>query len=190
LAKAVFDLLTLGAAAVAANRAACCKKWIARAFELKQLEAELHGRLEPVQRTVLRGKRLLVMEEMLIEAGHQDKDLVKQLIAGALLTGPSPPSNIYAKKKPVEARPCETLRKQAVWMQAAVLGRCKPSISQPEAACVDMDSEVWAETVAELDRGWLSGPFLTKGDVSESVGEEAWIPSLRFGILQGERSES
>ena len=39
LAKAVFDLLTSGAAAVAANRAACCKKWITRASELKQLEA-------------------------------------------------------------------------------------------------------------------------------------------------------
>ena len=54
---------------------------------LSSKEAELHDQLDPEVAKVLKGKRLLLLEEILNEIGFPDKNLVKDICSGFRLTG-------------------------------------------------------------------------------------------------------
>ena len=58
-----------------------------RAGELPSKEAELHDPLDPEAAKVSRGKRLLLLEEILNEIGFPDKNLAKNICSGFRLTG-------------------------------------------------------------------------------------------------------
>ena len=69
------------------KRNAFFKKWIKRAGELSSKEKDLHDSLDPEVAKVLKGKRLLVFEEILNEIGFPDKNLVRDICAGFRITG-------------------------------------------------------------------------------------------------------
>jgi hypothetical protein len=55
-----------------AKRAAFMKKWLKRSLELRADETELHKQMPPHLRQILKGKRLLLLKEILIELEYQD----------------------------------------------------------------------------------------------------------------------
>eukprot|EP00971_Amphidinium_carterae_P325467 6455736-Amphidinium_carterae.1 len=73
----------------------------------------------------------------------------------------------------------EDLRKHGVWMRRSTLSR-SPSSDQV------MAGELWAETMHEVERGHLRGPF-NQHEVEEILGTSDWVPSLRFGVRQKDK---
>ena len=63
------------------------KKWLKRAFELRGEEAVLHESLPPHLQALLKGKRLLLWKELLVEFGYPDKAIVDDIVSGFKLTG-------------------------------------------------------------------------------------------------------
>ena len=85
--KAIKSNASMTASQVIAYRAAFFKKWTKRAAELHQKEKELHSTLPKHHQQILRGKRLLLMEDMLTHFGYQDSGIVKEIIQGFDLVG-------------------------------------------------------------------------------------------------------
>ena len=57
------------------------RKWLKRASELASKEKDLHDSLDPEVARVLKGKRLLALEEILNDIGFPDRRLVKDICA-------------------------------------------------------------------------------------------------------------
>ena len=85
--KAIKSNASMTASQVIAYRAAFFKKWTKRAAELDQKGKELHSTLPKHHQQILRGKRLLLMEDMLNHFGHRDSGIVKEIIQGFDLVG-------------------------------------------------------------------------------------------------------
>ena len=68
------------------------KKWSARAKDLQSAEDALHEDMEPHLKEVLRGKRLLLLGEMMSEAGCPDSQLPNDIKEGLRLSGWMPVS--------------------------------------------------------------------------------------------------
>ena len=64
-----------------------------RARELSAMEAKDHAAMEPSVRSILRGKRLLLFQELLASVGFPDCSLVKDIASGLPLTSWLPSSN-------------------------------------------------------------------------------------------------
>ena len=60
---------------------ASIRKWLKRASELASKEKDLHDSLDPEVARVLKGKRLLALEEILNDIGFPDRRLVKDICA-------------------------------------------------------------------------------------------------------------
>ncbi|CAL1164077.1 unnamed protein product [Cladocopium goreaui] len=69
------------------RRNAFFRKWLKRASELASKEKDLTDALDPEVARVLKGKRLLVLEEILNDIGFPDRHLVKDICAGFRITG-------------------------------------------------------------------------------------------------------
>ena len=73
-----------------AVRAAFMKKWLKRSLELKDDEQKLHEGMPPYLQKILKGKRLLLWKEILLDLGYPDAQVVDDVISGFSLTGTSP----------------------------------------------------------------------------------------------------
>ncbi len=65
LLKNVFDLLTMGPSVMARRREAALTYWEQRAKDLEARETQLHEQMDVAVRSILRGKRILLLKEML-----------------------------------------------------------------------------------------------------------------------------
>ena len=85
------------------KRAAFLVKWTSRCKKLEAEETKLHQSLEPYLQEVLAGKRLLVFQEMLNDAGYPDRNLARDICKGFRLTGWLEKSNVFpaALKRPM-----------------------------------------------------------------------------------------
>ena len=61
--------------------------------------------------------------------------------------------------------------------------RARLELSTVNGASSDaaLDREVWAITTAEVEKGWLLGPYTT-AELDAALG--SWTPSRRFGVRQ------
>ena len=67
------------------------------------------------------GKKLLLMQELLVEASHPDKLLFQDLVSGIKLTGHPPASGVFAPGLlPQDIAEAE-LRRTAAWTRRATL---------------------------------------------------------------------
>ena len=69
------------------ERATFLKRWTNRCKELETQESALHSRLEPHLQSVLTGKRLLLLKEMLQELEYPDSNLVDEICQGFQTVG-------------------------------------------------------------------------------------------------------
>ena len=71
------------ASLLVAHRAAFLhNKWTKRAKALSRSESALHASMPPYQQRVVKGKRLLLLDEMLRDLGYRDVSLARDLING------------------------------------------------------------------------------------------------------------
>ena len=173
--EAIFNILTKGPAVIAEDRVAAIKHAMDLDKKLNDQEKLLHARMPPYMRKVMKGKKILLFKELLVETGYDDIKVCDFLEHGVQLFGHHtlPP---YASTKIVPAvSTVDQLQREAVWRRKAL----RTDATDETADLLD------SQSLDEVNRGFLSGPFETEDEVSVHVGREDWIANPRFVLLQG-----
>ena len=121
-------------------------KWSARCKALEADEKKLHDGLAPHLKQVLRGKRLLLLQEMLDSFGYPDQGLVRDITNGFPLSGWLPKSHVFPVGLKRPAQSVEAAKK--------VAKGANHNISRQVANSVDesLADEVWSQTLEELEQ--------------------------------------
>jgi hypothetical protein len=176
LIKAVFSILTEGCAAIAAKRAKVFSHWLRRAVALADDEKALHASMNPEVSKILKRKRLLLFQEMAQEAGCQDVNLLSDVSNGFMLTGLAKDTRTFNSRIRLPAMSEEALGSASRWTRRAIIGSTRSSGDH------QLDVQLFDETVADRDKGWLDGPY-SEAQLTDMLGHD-WVASRRFGISQ------
>ena len=146
------------------------KRWLQRSRELQPDEDKLRDSMPEHVRIVLRGKRLLLMDEMLRSIDHPDVHLVKDICNGFTLSGWMVDSGCFLRfPRPPQMTLDSLLRSSA--------GLSRATVSRIEAGASDeVARKAWAETEQEVNKGWLWEDL--SGDLRGKV------VANRFGLAQ------
>eukprot|EP00435_Cladocopium_sp_Y103_P056535 s954_g19.t1 len=98
---------------VARTRTEEVRRWTLLASDMQAKEEELKSKLSTRISDVLRDKRLCVFEKLIMDSGHEDTSLVKDLSSGFDLTGTLPMSHAFEQRFKPASMSCEDLRKMA-----------------------------------------------------------------------------
>ena len=125
------------------------QRWLRRSLELKSAESELHQSLPPHLQKILKGKRLLLLKEILIDLRYEDVAVVDDLITGFKLTGWSPKTGVFDPDVRRPTLSVTQLQNMAPGLNASI-------IRSVDESPVDQTTEkVWEETWIEVEKGWL-----------------------------------
>ena len=169
LLRAVATVLKLGPGAVAERRAMHCSRILNRVRELEADEKVLHEGLHRHVRSVLKGKRLLIWRELMVETGYPDLEIFEEVTEGIKLVGPAHASQAFPAGMTPAQQSVGQLEAQAVWRRKTSIGKCR---SSGDTAA---DVELWEQSLAEAEAGWIDGPFYDEREVSERVKTNDWI---------------
>ena len=159
----------------ARERAEFFLHWNARAADLQKEEEALRSKMDPEVERAVRGKKILLFEEMLKYYGYPDVEVVSELRDGWPLTGDVPQTSMLPFKFTPALLTCEALRVQSSLRRSQILAEAKGSGDN------EVDMEVWQQTMDEVSKGWLRGPI-----PFDEVPEGAPI-SRQFGLRQKHR---
>lgn len=182
LSSAVSFVLARSPLQVARHRLEQVKECISLAKSLDSREKELRGSMHASVNQVTCSKRIELFRELLKDIDFPDMSVVDALEQGVCLTGWEPESSLYTKRYNPPTLSVEALDSQAFWRRKVMLS--KP----PTEEELDKADALWAETVKEVELGFLSGPF-TEEEVSEELQCQNWSASKRFLLLQGEEQK-
>ena len=174
--RALFNILTYGPEKLETVRREYLEWMRKRAVELEAQEEQLHDNMPEHVKALMRGKKLLLFQEIMLEAGCKDGGLMDLLTQGVELTGTAKASGeLHKQIKPVETTDAE-LRAQAHIQRRA---------TSEDFRCAGNIQTVQQQTDEECAAGWLGGPF-TSEQLDDRYG--TWISSHRFGIDQGPKT--
>ena len=177
LAPMVVDAIhsspTRDPAAIARKRASFLKKWTTRPAQLTKDEEELHSSLPKHRRLILRGKRILVLKEMLAELQYPDLSVADDILNGFDLVGTAGAEGVLPADFQPATLTVQDLEEQANKSNKAIMNSCKSSGSPL------VDAELWQKTLEEEDKGWLQS--------LERVPLDGGRVSRRFAVVQSEK---
>ena len=180
----LFTILTCGMSHMAKRRADILRKVMDMKRQLAESEAALRAKMDPNVSAVTSNKPLALWRSLLVESGFPDAEVVSDhMELGVDLVGLEPESRLYdVKYKPLMMTP-EQLSGQAMWRRKAVIGQQATADEKEQA---DQLSE---ESLKEVERGFLAGPYSTEDEVSRVLGTSEWSLNKRFVLLQGEEQK-
>ena len=149
LREAVLSMREENHAKTVSTRAAFFKKWFARAKELKPAEQELHSNMAPHLASILKGKRLLLWKEILVDLKYPDAAVIDEAIHGFSLTGWSKPTEVFRTDVRPPNQTLDQLKGSACGLNSAVIGSLK------SAEWNKLDEQALLETEEEVCKGWL-----------------------------------
>eukprot|EP00435_Cladocopium_sp_Y103_P002221 s3673_g1.t1 len=157
------------------HRTQTLKFWLKRSLELKEPETQLHEALHPNVAAVLKGKRILLWEEMLKAIKYGDMGVVDEFKRGATLTVPAEVTGLWPKKFTPANLTASALLSMAKEQRKTLT--CKHVVFFEEEVAM----AVWEQTMEEVSKGEIEGPI----DLAE-------VPlhyplSKRFGVSQGQK---
>ena len=167
------------------RRLAYISKWSKRAMELVDQERALHGSLPEHLKGILRGKRLLLMGEMLQDAGYPDQKLVSDICGGFSVSGWLQQSRVFG---PILQHhwgcPCSLEQKTRLRVidDCAVGGWNKTcgSLEKLRIHAIDEMAAFIAWTMSSIDRS-IAKKMVGKTDDLTSAYKQ-------FGISVGDRN--
>ena len=117
--------------------------------------------MEPGMRSVLHGKQLVALQQLLDKHAllWPDRTVVSEISAGAHLVGMQQHSGLFPFEVQLPSISVSQLRAQSVIHNQSMLQRTKSS------GDAEMDRDLWTQTMDEQSKGWLSGPFY---DINEA----------------------
>ena len=161
-------------------RRAILDRWERRAAELDAEEARLHSSMDQDIARVLKGKRLLLLKELLEEINHPDKKLIADMVKGFQVLGNIPRTGAFEPQEAAPPLPVSELLACARTLQALAMGTARGS------GDAELDRAITDITRKEAEEGrTLLGPY-SISELEKRVGP-LWIPSRRFGVRQGEK---
>ena len=138
---------------LALDRTEEIKRWLHLSRSTVDAEKALKATMSERRRTVLSGKNLTLFKQLLEEAGHGDRDLVKHSTQGFDLTGSLPESQVFARKVRPAAISSNELRRIADLSRE---GMIQTVTSSGDA---DLDDQLYSATLKEVSKGFLVGPL-------------------------------
>ena len=155
---------------VAKLRAQFFLKWTKRAHELAKDEVEFQMQAPVHLRSLLRGKRLLLLKEILNELQYPDTSLVDDILNGFPLTGWLRKSNVFPHRVRHPEYDLDTLKLLARGLNHSV----KSQVSAMEVN--EVTRSAWEATKEEIDKGWLW--------VDDDQSMDGKVVAKRFGLVQ------
>ena len=178
LIRCLFLNLTLGLVELTKHRIKTLDSWTQKARALQMRERDLHKKLNPKVARILKGKRLLVLEELAKDIGWPDERIHQELREGFKLTGHSPPSHIFKQEFRPASMSKEKLMQDSKFIRPLILGKLNHQVVEDED-----ERELYDITLREAnEKGWLEGP-LDPSSVSDRH-QGTWLPVRRFGVRQ------
>ncbi|CAE7519874.1 unnamed protein product [Symbiodinium sp. CCMP2592] len=178
--RAIAYTLEHGVAAVKQKRLSVLEHYRALEKSLREDERELKQSMDPAVREVMGSKNLLLFKQMLLDAGVPDEHLFEDMVRGFRLTGPLEPSGLFPPKYKPASISVDELRRTASWSKHLIEAACRKASKDPDVA-----RSVWEESLAQVKKGWLAGPF-TWEQMDQKYGG-TWVASKRFGVSQGDK---
>ena len=148
-------------------------RWLARAKELNKVSVSGRGEMEDYAKTVLAGKRLQLMGEILQSLDYPNVKLVDDIKSGFRLAGWMRDSNVFMSLPRPPTMSFESLLRTSQGLQKAIMKRVRASGES------ELNEAAWEETLKELDNGWIWS--------DDDPSLEGKIIAHRFGIRQGEK---
>ena len=180
LVRVLFRTLTQGPLDIMKLRLQKMRLWRDWARELEPAERELHASLHPSVASVLKGKRLLLLERIASSLCWPDKTIHRDLRQGFKLSGEVPPTGIF---EPDVKPPVSSVAE--FWDAAEILKTqlCSRIATSGE---LEFSHPLWEITLEEADpskgKSWLKGPY--SYEQLESMYEGKWMPCRRFAVWQ------
>ena len=132
--------------------------------------------LPPSMRSVLSGKKLHTLRCLSKQVGFKDFSIVDDACEGFHLTGLAPYTRYFEERLKIPVSTVDQIRSAATINNSQIFAKVHSSGS------LETDSELWAKTLKERDKGWLSGPSYTISEVEMQVGK--CVISRRFPLMQ------
>ena len=130
-------------------RANFLKKWLKRAMALKDQENQLHERMPKHLSLIMKGKRLLLWTEILVDLGYPDSAIIDEAIDGFSLIGWSNKSGVFETDVRAPSMSLDQLKGMAMGLNSAVVSSLKSQ------EWTDIDEQALEETEHEVAKGWL-----------------------------------
>ncbi|CAE7255625.1 unnamed protein product [Symbiodinium sp. CCMP2592] len=178
--RAIAFALEHGVKAVQQRRMEVLEHYRALEHSLRSDEEALKQAMDPTVREIMGNKKLLLFKQMLKDAGVPDERLFEDMVQGFRLTGPLEPSGLFPPKYKPAVISVDELRRTSQWSKHLVEAACRKASQDPEIA-----RAVWEESLGQVEKGWLSGPF-TWDQMDQKYGG-TWVASKRFGVSQGDK---
>ncbi|CAJ1378275.1 unnamed protein product, partial [Effrenium voratum] len=163
LTNSVLQVLRMGPKLTNLKRRLSLAKIKRLRIQLAAEEVRLHAKLDPDVECILQGKNLLLWKKLLEESGYKDLSIWDEVVRGVKMTGPASLS---------EEMPH---------------GYQVPNMSEREVQAKErdpeLDAELWKQTLLEVEKGWLQGPF-SEEEVTALVGTSSWLATRRFPLRQ------
>ncbi|OLP84362.1 hypothetical protein AK812_SmicGene34786 [Symbiodinium microadriaticum] len=191
--QAVLQELVDHPKAVCDRRESLLRTWDARARDLVPESEKLLKQIPDRHlRCLLRGVpddqpvelgaffHVALWRELLQQASCSDVDLVDQIMAGMPIVGDIASSHRWAadRKPHADHLSVDSLRSRAWEFRSKVLRAIK------RAPLTEHSPKVWEATLEDVAEGAAVGPFFEESEVSEFVGDDHWIPTQRFEVVQ------
>jgi len=169
---AVLQMSKRSPADIARHRLDFFKFWNGRAKQLEVEELEMRKSMDNVVAAAVQTKKLALFKEMLEFYQYPDMGVLDELVEGAELIGEVPRTGML----PLKFSPA--LLTEAALETHSILRRPLVEADGRSSGDLEVDREVWEQTLQECAKGWLAGPL-----TSDQVPEGAPI-SKRFGLRQ------
>ena len=145
-------------------------KWTKRAKELARDEVAFQAKAPEHLRSLLKGKRLLLLKEILNDLQYPDTSLVDDILNGFPITGWLPKSNVLPHRVRHPEYDLETLKLLAKGLNQSV----KAQVAAMEVS--DVTLSAWEATKEEIEKGWLW--------VDPDQSMDGKVVAKRFGLVQ------
>ena len=170
LARAVDLNASMSVQQLATMRLDWFKHWSARAQALAADEKTLHQSFPPPRAAVLKGKKILLYEELLKHYEYPDPGVVALLRDGVDLEGEVPIAGVFPPCfKPAEKTPQQLVKEAPEICRSVLEEASRPS---------PLDAVIVEKTEEEARKGWVSGPL------DPSALPSGSIINRRFAIVQ------
>ena len=114
------------------------------------------------------------------QTSFDDSSIFEEMKDGFRLCGQAKASGAFPLGHQPAQQSVEELKRQARWLRASVIGKCKPFDGG------DLDKISWDKTIKERDLGWISGPFSFL-EMEQMMEDQPWIVTRRFPLQQKDK---
>ena len=181
LKETIQFLVDNDAATISKYRLHQLKTAISFAKELETEEKVLHSTMDSHVADILGTKKICLFKKLLDLTGYPDSEqLCSEISGGFDLVGKASKSHVLPKRfRPASISVAE-LKSTAVWNRKNIASNAKLTGED------DLDRQLWDETINEVNKKWLRGPF-NEQQITHELATDKWICIRRFALQQSDK---